>query len=156
VRVRREDGYEIDTAPDRLDLELLHRWLSTDAYWARGRSAEVVARSVQGSVCFGVYAPTGALTGFARVVTDGATFAWLCDVYVSPETRGIGLGGWLVRVVRDHLQERGVKRIVLATADAHEVYARAGFAPLGVPGRWMEIDLRDTDDFPGPREVRHT
>jgi GNAT superfamily N-acetyltransferase len=156
MRVRREDGYEIDTAPERLDLKLLHAWLSTDAYWARGRSAEVVARSVEGSLCFGVYAPDGALTGFARVVTDGATFAWLCDVYVSSSTRGIGLGGWLVRVVRDHLQERGVYRILLATADAHEVYTRAGFTPLAVPGRWMEIDLRDTSDFPEPREVRHT
>jgi GNAT superfamily N-acetyltransferase len=151
VRVRRDDGYEIDTAPERLDLELLHRWLSTDAYWARGRSAEVVARSVAGSLCFGLYAPGGALTGFARVVTDGATFAWLCDVYVDRDARGVGLGGWMVRVVRDHLQHQGVYRIILATADAHEVYAREGFAPLAVPGRWMEIDLRDTTDFPQPR-----
>jgi GNAT superfamily N-acetyltransferase len=151
VRVRRDDGYEIDTAPERLDLELLHRWLSTDAYWARGRTADVVARSVDGSLCFGVYAPGGALTGFARVVTDGATFAWLCDVYVDRGARGIGLGSWLVRVARDHLHQQGVYRILLATADAHEVYAREGFAPLAVPGRWMEIDLRDTTDFPHPR-----
>jgi GNAT superfamily N-acetyltransferase len=156
MRVTREDGYEIDTAPERLDLDLVHRWLSTDAYWARGRSAEVVARSVAGSICFGAYAPDGHLCGFARVVTDGATFAWLCDVYVAPAVRGIGLGGWLVRVARDHVQERGVYRILLATADAHEVYARAGFGPLTVPERWMEIDLRDTTDFPEPREVRHT
>jgi GNAT superfamily N-acetyltransferase len=152
VRVLRDDGYEIDTAPDRLDLERLHHWLSTDAYWARGRSAEVVARSVRGSLCFGVYARDGTLTGFARAVTDGATFAWLCDVYVDRAARGIGLGGWLVRVVRDDLRERGIRRIVLATADAHEVYARVGFAPLAVPGRWMEIDGRDTSDFPEPRD----
>jgi GNAT superfamily N-acetyltransferase len=85
------------------------------------------------------------------VVTDGATFAWLCDVYIDRKARGVGLGGWLVGVARDHLLERGVYRIVLATADAHEVYAREGFAPLGVPGRWMEIDLRDTTDFPEAR-----
>jgi GNAT superfamily N-acetyltransferase len=155
VRVRRDDGHEIDTARDRLDLERIHRWLSTDAYWARGRTADVVVRSVEGSINFGLYAAGGVQVGFARVVTDGATFAWLCDVYVVPESRGLGLGSWLVRVARDHVQERGVYRILLATADAHEVYAREGFVPLGSPKRWMEIDLRDTSDFPQPREVEH-
>ena len=78
------------------------------------------------------------------MVTDGATFAWLCDVYIAREVRGKGLGGWLVRVVRDHVQTGGVKRLLLATADAHEVYARAGFEPLAQPSRWMEIDSRGT------------
>ena len=148
---RRPDGYEIDTSQGRLDLAHVHRWLSTDAYWARGRTAEGVARSVEGSVCYGVYAPDGAQVGFARVVTDHATFAWLCDVYIAGAVRGIGLGTWLVRVVREHLHEGGVPRILLATADAHDIYAKAGFAPLGLPNRWMEIDLRDTSGHPPPR-----
>jgi len=142
MRTRNEDGYEIDTAPERLDLARVHEWLSTDAYWALGRPAGTVERSVAGSVCFGVYSPDGAQVGFARVVTDGATFAWFCDVYIARDVRGKGLGGWLVRTVLDHLRGLGVKRILLATADAHEVYARAGFAPLAEPDRWMEIDLR--------------
>jgi GNAT superfamily N-acetyltransferase len=142
TRERDENGYEIDTATDRLNLDRVHEWLSTDAYWARGRPAETVTRSVQGSLCFGVYAPDGSQVAFARVVTDGATFAWLCDVYVAREARGRGIGSWLVRVVRDHVHGLGVKRIILATADAHEVYARAGFSPLANPGRWMEIDNR--------------
>ena len=142
MMTRRPDGYEIDTDPARLDVARVHRWLSTDAYWAMGRPADVVARSIAGSLCFGVYGADAAQVGFGRVVTDGATFGWLCDVYVAPTARGLGLGTWLVQVVRDHVQALGVKRILLATADAHDVYARVGFAPLADPGRWMEIDQR--------------
>jgi GNAT superfamily N-acetyltransferase len=137
--IKRADGYEISTDPDRLDLDLVHRWLSTDAYWAIGRPREVVARAAAGSLLFGVYAPAGTQVAIARVVTDSATFAWLCDVYVDRAERGRGLGSWLVYAVRDELQARGVRRILLATADAHGVYARAGFTPLAEPGRWMEL-----------------
>jgi GNAT superfamily N-acetyltransferase len=149
--VRRDDGYEMDPSPDRLDLALVCHWISTDAYWARGRPADVIIRSVRGSRCFGVYAPDGAQVAFARVVTDDATFAWLCDVYVAPDARGIGIGTWLVRLVRDHLHSRGLLRMVLATADAHGVYERVGFAPLAHPERWMEVDLRDQTGYPSPR-----
>jgi GNAT superfamily N-acetyltransferase len=142
MRTRRDDGYEIDTDPGRLDVARLHQWLSTDAYWALGRTADVVARSIAASLCFGVYGIDGAQVGFARVVTDEATFAWLCDVYIERSARGLGLGTWLVEVVRARVQATGVKRILLATADAHELYARLGFAPLADPGRWMEIDQR--------------
>jgi GNAT superfamily N-acetyltransferase len=127
---------------DGLDLALIHRWLSTDAYWAPDRPYEVVARSLANSVCLGAFSATGEQVGFARAVTDSATFAWIADVYVDPAHRGRGLGRRLVGQLRDDLQAGGVYRLVLATKDAHGVYAKLGFTPLGAPDRWMEIDLR--------------
>jgi GNAT superfamily N-acetyltransferase len=136
---QRDDGYQLTTDPDRLDLRLVHDWLSTDAYWALGRRREVTDRSVAGSVVYGVYRPgDGRQVAFARAVTDSATFAWLCDVYVDRAERGRGLGTWMVGAVRDHLAGLGVRRVLLATDDAHGVYARLGFTPLAEPGRWME------------------
>lgn len=138
----RADGYQLSTDPDRLDLDRVHHWLSTDAYWALGRERETVARAFAGSIGFGVYRPEdGRQVAVARVVTDRATFAWLCDVYVDPAQRGRGLGTWLAGAARDHLAELGVRRIVLATNDAHGVYAQVGFAPVD-PTRWMEYDRR--------------
>ena len=140
----RADGYQISTDPDRLDLDRVHAWLAGDAYWARGRERETVARSFAGSIGFGVYrAGDGRQVAVARVVTDGATFAWLCDVYVDPAERGRGLGTWLAGAVRDHLAELGVGRILLATLDAHRVYAKLGFRPVAAD-RWMELDQRVT------------
>ncbi|QMU77908.1 N-acetyltransferase [Streptacidiphilus sp. PB12-B1b] len=134
------DGYEISTDPARLDAALVHRWLSQDAYWALGRSREKQDQAIAGSLNFGVYhRASGAQTGYARVVTDRATFAWLCDVYIAPAARGRGLGTALAAAVRDHLAPYGLRRIMLATADAHRVYARAGFAPLAEPERWMVL-----------------
>jgi GNAT superfamily N-acetyltransferase len=135
----RADGYEISTDPARLDLDRVHRWLSTDAYWALGRPRDVVVRAAQASLLFGVYAPHGTQVAVARAVTDSATFAWLCDVYVDRAERGRGLGSWLVGVARDELRARGVRRILLATADAHGLYAKHGFTPLSQPERWMEL-----------------
>jgi GNAT superfamily N-acetyltransferase len=152
VITRRDDGFEIDTATDRLDVPRIHQWLSTDAYWALGRSAEVVTKSIAGSACFGVYDPTGDQVGFCRMVTDRATFAWLCDVYVARTSRGKGLGTWLVQVAHDEMVALGVYRMVLATADAHEVYAKIGFAAMRRPERWMEIDPRLRSD---PGDVPH-
>jgi GNAT superfamily N-acetyltransferase len=137
--ITRADGYEMSTDPGRLDLDVVHRWLSTDAYWALGRPRDVVARSIEASLLFGVYAPTGSQVAIARAVTDSATFAWLCDVYVDRAERGRGLGSWLVAAARDELHARGVRRILLSTADAHGVYAKLGFTPLAEPGRWMEL-----------------
>ncbi|MET8906372.1 GNAT family N-acetyltransferase [Micromonospora sp. NPDC004551] len=140
----RSDGYLLSTDPDRLDLDRVHHWLSTDAYWALGRDRDTVRRAFAGSIGFGVYRPgDGRQVAVARVVTDRVTFAWLCDVYVDPAERGRGLGTWLAGAVRDHLAEWGVRRIVLATADAHEVYAKVGFTPVE-PGRWMAYDRRVT------------
>ncbi|MFC8518801.1 GNAT family N-acetyltransferase [Streptomyces sp. NPDC057257] len=134
------DGYEISTAPERLDVDRVHRWLSTDAYWATGRPREKQERAIAGSLNFGVYdAGSGEQVGYARVVTDHATFAWLCDVYVDRSVRGKSIGTALVGAVRDHFQPLGVRRIMLATADAHGVYAKLGFAPLDPPDIWMAL-----------------
>ncbi|HEX5631131.1 MAG TPA: GNAT family N-acetyltransferase [Acidimicrobiia bacterium] len=128
--------YEITTDTDRIDPAIVHRWLAEESYWARGRSAELVARSMANSICFGAF--DGAeLVGFARVVTDRATFAWLCDVFVDEAHRGRGVGGALVAAAVDHPELAALKRFVLATADAHEVYRRHGFEVLDHPERWM-------------------
>jgi GNAT superfamily N-acetyltransferase len=140
VTTRRDDGYEIDTDPGRLDVDAVHRWLSTDAYWALGRSRDTVERSIRGSLNFGLYGPNGPQAGYARVVTDLATFAWLCDVYVAPAHRGRGLGTWLAASVSDHLAPYRLTRVLLSTHDAHGMYAKAGFVPVPAPERWMILD----------------
>lgn len=139
VRVPLADDYEIDSDHDRLDLERVHRWLSTDAFWALGRSFDVVERAAAASVNFGVYDPAGAQVGYARLVTDGVTFGWLCDVYVAPGARGRGLGKALASAVVDATRPLGLKRVMLSTLDAHDLYARVGFAPFPDPGRLMVI-----------------
>lgn len=147
------EGYEISTDRARLDAALVHRWLSQDAYWAMGRPREKQDRAIATSLNFGVYevvgdeaagnamagdeAAGGAQVGYARVVTDESTFAWLCDVYIAPEARGKGLGTAMVAAIRDHLAPFGLRRILLATADAHAVYAKVGFEPLATPEKWM-------------------
>lgn len=137
---RRHDGYEISDDPARLDVDRVHRWLSTDAYWALGRPRNVVERSVAGSVNYGLYRE-GEQLGFLRLVTDRATFAWLCDVYVDPSARGHGVGTWLVGAACDEARSWGIRRIILATADAHGLYAKLGFTAMTEPERWMELRL---------------
>jgi GNAT superfamily N-acetyltransferase len=119
----------------------VHRWLSDESYWAAGRSRDVVDRSFAASLGVGVYDGSSQVA-VARVVTDGVTFAWVCDVFVDAGHRGRGIGTWLMAAVTEHLAGRGVGRVVLATRDAHPVYAGVGFAPLAAPERWMEIDRR--------------
>ncbi len=131
------DGYVASDDPTRLDVERVWRWLAEDAYWAIGRPRDVVERSLAGSLNLGAYAGDE-LVGFCRWVTDRATFAWLCDVYVHPAHRGSGLGTWLVGVAVHHPDVRRIRRQLLATADAHALYARLGFSPLAAPERWME------------------
>ncbi|MEV7342323.1 GNAT family N-acetyltransferase [Streptomyces sp. NPDC093544] len=137
------EGYEISADSARIDIERVHRWLSTDAYWALGRSRETQERAIAGSLNFGVYDGTsGEQVAYARVVTDEATFAWLCDVYVDPVARGKGLGTALVAAVRGHLEPLGVRRVLLATQDAHGVYEKLGFKALDRPDQWMALILR--------------
>ena len=131
------DGYEISTDPQRLDVARVHKWLSEDAYWALGRSLDKQRQAIANSLNFGVYAPSGEQVAYARVVTDRATFAWLCDVYVDPAVRGIGIGTRLVAAVLEHLAPYGLKRVTLATEDAHGLYAKVGFGPLPDPRHWM-------------------
>ncbi|MGC5039261.1 MULTISPECIES: GNAT family N-acetyltransferase [unclassified Streptomyces] len=134
------EGYEISTDPSRVDAERVHRWLSTDAYWALGRPREKQDRAIEGSLNFGVYdTVSGEQVAYARVVTDRATFAWLCDVYVDPSVRGKGVGTALVTAVREEVRSYGVKRVLLATHDAHGVYEKIGFAPLARPEHWMVL-----------------
>ncbi|MEU0694310.1 GNAT family N-acetyltransferase [Streptomyces niveus] len=136
-------AYDISTDPARLDAERIHRWLSTDAYWALGRARDVQDRAIAGSLNFGVYdTATGEQVAYARVVTDHATFAWLCDVYVAPGARGKGLGTELAAAARDHLAPLGLRRVMLATEDAHGVYEKVGFKPIENPLMWMTLDLQ--------------
>ncbi len=144
---------EISTDPARLDVDLIHRWLSEDAYWALGRSRGAVERSIAHSLNFGAY-DDGRLVGYARLVTDEATFAWLCDVYVAPDHRGRGVGTALMDAVDDWLRGLGVRRAMLATADAHALYARYGFEPVSDAERWMIRSYEDHLSGPAPRRPR--
>jgi GNAT superfamily N-acetyltransferase len=130
-------GYEISTDKTRLDLDRVHRFLSTEAYWSPGVPRDVVERSIENSICFGVYSDGGEQVGFARAVTDRATFAWLADVYIESEHRGHGLGKRLVATVLEHPELQGLRRWMLGTADAHELYRRFGFSELRDVQRFM-------------------
>ncbi len=133
----RRDEYVISTERARLDVDLIHGYLSGSSYWAKGRPREVVERSIEHSLSFGVYVGERQV-GFARVITDYATFAWIADVFVVEEFRGRGLAKWLCEVMIEHPQLQGFRRWVLATKDAHELYRRMGFRELQRPERWME------------------
>lgn len=128
--------YAITTDPSRLDLGVVHGFLE-DSYWARGVPKAVVERSVENSLCFGLYKGEKQI-GFARIVTDRATFAYLADVFVLEGHRGRGLGKWLMEVVLSHPELQGLRRWMLATADAHELYRGYGFRELGNPEIFME------------------
>ncbi len=132
-----QGSYLVSTDTSRLDLDLVHRFLSR-SYWADGIPRQVVARSIAHSLCFGVY-EWGDQVGFARVVTDRATFGYLADVFVLEGHRGRGLSTWLMRVILGHPDLQGLRRFSLVTRDAHALYARFGFAALAAPERHMEI-----------------
>ena len=127
----------IDSDPGRLDLDVIHGFLST-CYWARGIPRGIVARSIEHSLCFGAYRESSQI-GFARVVTDYATFAYLADVFVIENARGRGVSKLLMDAIVAHPRLQGLRRWMLATRDAHGLYARYGFEPLAAPERFMEI-----------------
>ena len=133
----RKAEFVISTDRSRLNLEFIHSFLSNKAYWAIGRSREVVQQAIENSLNFGVFDGNQQI-GFARVVTDFATFAWLADVFIIDEYRGHGLGVWLIEVITSHPQLQGFRRWILATRDAHELYRRFGFTELANPQRYME------------------
>src|SRR5437868_13292426 len=137
AQVWRRGAFEISTDRAHLDFDVLYDYLSRSSYWARGRKLEVIRRSVEHSLPFGLYTD-GRQIGFARVVTDYATFAWLADVFVLAEFRGQGLAKWLIEVIMTHPELQGLRRWVLATRDGHELDRRFGFAELAQPGRWLE------------------
>jgi GNAT superfamily N-acetyltransferase len=140
--VGRRGDFLVSTDPALLDLPLLHDFLANRSYWATGRPPEVVRRSLDHSLGFGLYEQARQV-GFARVVTDRATFAWLCDVFVLEQYRGRGLGKWLVECVLGHPALLGLRRILLGTRDAHGLYTRYGFAPLSDPSRFLEVFRAD-------------
>jgi GNAT superfamily N-acetyltransferase len=145
--VARRGDFLISTDPALLDLPLLHDFLSNRSYWATGRTMEAMRRSLEHSVCFGLYEGPQQI-GFARVVTDRATFAWLCDVFVLEGYRGRGLSKWLLECVMAHPALQGLRRFLLATRDAHSLYERFGFTPMTEPSRFMEIFRPGADSPP--------
>ena len=136
--------YRVSTDPRRLDLDVIHGFLSQQSYWAEGIPRDVVERSIRNSLGFGVY-DDDRQVGFARVVTDRATFAYLADVFVLEAQRGRGLSKWLLECVLAHPDLQGLRRWHLTTRDAHGLYAQYGFQPLADPGTLMEI--RRTDAY---------
>lgn len=133
------EGYEVSTDADRIDLDYVHHYLSEMSYWAGGIAREVVARSIANALSFGLYRPDGAQVGFARVITDRTTFAWLADVFIDPALQGQGLGKGLLDAVFAHPQLQDLRRFMLVTADAQALYRQYGFAPPAQPERLMAI-----------------
>ena len=128
---------EISTDPARLDRELIHRYLSEESYWARGRTREQSERILDGSLCFGAYEDGGRQVGHARVVTDGVVFGYIADLFVVAAARGRGIGKALVAAILEHPDVRDLNRLVLVTDDAHGLYEGYGFGPLDDVRKWM-------------------
>lgn len=142
VEFRRGD-FLISTDPTRLDLDVIHGFL-TNSYWAKDIPRELVARSIEHSLSFGVYDGSGAQVGFARVISDFATYAYIADVFVLESDRGRGLGKSLMECILQHPALQGLRRWNLTTRDAHALYAQSGFRPLNFPERYMEIQRLNT------------
>jgi len=132
------DDYTISTDHSKLDLRWIHNFLANDAYWSRGIPVDVFEKSVANSLCFGLYDKDKQL-GFSRVVSDFSTFAYLADVFVTPEHRQQGLGKWLVESILNHPDLQGIRRWMLATSDAHDLYRKYGFTPLEHLEKMMEL-----------------
>lgn len=134
--------FTISTERERLQLDAIHKFLSEESYWAKTRTKEQTTRAIKNSLPFGLYKGENQI-GFARVVTDYATFAYLGDVYILKEFRGQGLSKWLMETISGHPELQGFRRWILATADAHKLYEKFGFHELVHPERWMEKPAPD-------------
>ena len=130
-------AYHISTDKSKLNESLIHQYLSEESYWAKGITIDTLKRSIENSMCFGVYNESGQV-GFARIISDRATFAYLADVFILPAHRGKGLSKMMMEFIVQHPDLQGLRRWMLATADAHWLYAKYGFTPLAKPERWME------------------
>lgn len=133
----KREGFTITCDPSRIDVDAVHSFLAS-TYWAAGIPREVVAKALRHSLCFALLDPDSELCGFARMVTDRATFAYLCDVFIIERLRGRGLGKWLIRSVLEHPDLQGLRRLNLVTLDAHGLYAGHGFRAIASPERYME------------------
>ena len=139
-----KDRFIITTEKEKLDIDFIHSFL-TRSYWAEGITKEVIKRSIGGSLCFGVFEndkanlSAGRQIGFARMITDKATFAYLADVFIIEEYQGLGLSKWLMEVIMSHPELQGLRRMMLATRDAHGLYEKFGFTQLTNVDRWMQI-----------------
>src|ERR1700730_16967681 len=128
----------VSTDPARLNLDVIYGFL-TNCYWAKGIPRDVVARSIEHALCFGVYDGTGSQVGFARVISDFATIAYIGDVFVLETHRGRGLGKWLMQCISQHPAVQGLRLWILTTRDAHGLYSQFGFTPVKAPERYMEL-----------------
>lgn len=133
------DGYTLSSDPARMDRDAIFSYLSRESYWSQGIDRETVERSLDHSLCFGIFDEAGGQVAFARVISDCATFAYLCDVYVLEAQRGKGLGKWLVQAALEHPDLQGLKRWLLFTRDAHGLYRRFGFEVMESTQRLMHI-----------------
>ena len=138
VQESNRDGYRISTDKALLDAIAIHDYLSNRSYWAEGRPLETVRRSIENSLCFGLYR-NGEQVGLARVITDYATYGYLCDVYIHEGHRGRGLGKWLIECVLAHPGLQNLRKFSLATRDAQELYRRFGFTEIEDPSRYMNL-----------------
>lgn len=143
----RHAGYLISDDPARIDVAAVHAYLS-ESYWARGISRELVARSLANSLALGIYTPQGEQIGLVRAISDYATFAYLCDVYVLESHRKQGLAKAALRLLQTHPELQGLRRMQLITQDAHGLYAGFGFTVVQEPGRHMEKRLPNTHSAP--------
>lgn len=132
-----KDEFLISTDKSKLDIDFIHNYLSKESYWAKNIPLETLKRSIQNSLCYGVYLDNKQV-GYAKVVTDFATIAYIGDVFITPSYRGKGISKWLMEVIVAHPEMQNLRRWVLATADAHKLYEKTGFIPLVKPERWME------------------
>jgi GNAT superfamily N-acetyltransferase len=146
----RRGEFLVSTDPERLSLDVVHGFL-TNCYWAKGIPREVVARSIERALCFGIYAESGAQVGFARVISDFATIAYIGDVFVLESHRGRGLGKWLMQCITQHPSLQNLRRWILTTRDAHGLYAQFGFTPVKAPERFME--LHQPNVYESPRKT---
>lgn len=137
----KKDDYCITTDKNKIDLPYVHRFLTT-TYWSEGIPENVVQRSIEGSLCFAVFHQQQQI-GFARVITDKATFAYLADVFIDEKYRGKGLSKWLMKIIISHPSLQGLRRFMLATRDAHGLYRQNGFSALNNVERWMHIHNPD-------------
>ena len=133
-----DKGYSISTDKSLLDFDVIYKYLDQESYWAKGIPATTLKKSIANSFCFGVYYDNEQI-GFAKVITDKATFAYIADVFILPEFRGKGLSKWLIQTIVNHADLQGLRRWSLATADAHGLYSQFGFTEITRPERWMEI-----------------